>query len=334
MNTRLPKRVLICGLGSIGRRYCRLIHQFWPSIELSSLRSRSDHSKKKVGEEKYLTHCFEEINDAIAWNPNAAVIATPASFHIEQSILLAKAMIPLLIEKPVGTGLESSDLKEKLLFLSKSVPIYVGYVLRHDPCASMIRKQMLSEKLGCLMSADFYCGSWLPDWRPGQDYRDSVSALRCLGGGALLELSHELDMASWCLGNLKPITAYLRNSGILEIDVEDQACLVFLDTRGCPISIRLELCTNPSKRTISLRFTNGELIWDLIQGVVYQHEKENLSVFRVGINSDERFLRQLVSFWDLPQPGNTALCSLAEGLDILDLVVRIRKLAFDTGVAF
>jgi len=35
----LLTRVLICGLGSIGRRHLRVLRQHWPSLDIAVLRS-------------------------------------------------------------------------------------------------------------------------------------------------------------------------------------------------------------------------------------------------------------------------------------------------------
>ena len=325
MSRHLPKRVLISGLGSIGRRYCRLIQETWPSLQVAAL--RSGHGAQSV-EENNLSQCFGSIDEAVAWQPEAAIIASPASVHLEQSLQFAKRGVPLLIEKPVGTGFEESVLREQLLALTTSVPIYVGYVLRHDPCAALMRQKLASGDLGRLIAADFICGSWLPSWRSGQDYRESVSARRELGGGALLELSHELDMAQWLLGPLKPLNAFLRNSGILGIEVEDQVQLLAQNQDGSLISIRLDFCTNPARRMISLRFVHGELTWDLLEGVVSKSDVvQVVSLSRQGVTSDERFCRQLELFWQCPKPYQTTLCSLQEGFRVLDLVVQTRHLA-------
>ena len=325
MNQQIPKRVLISGLGSIGRRYCRLIKKSWPSIQLAAL--RSGHGRQGF-EENNLSQCFASIDEALAWHPEAAIVASPANFHIKQSLQLAKQGIPLLIEKPVGTGFEDRLFYDQLLALSESVPIYVGYVLRHDPCAAFVREQLAAGELKRLISVDFFCGSWLPDWRPEQDYTQSVSARRELGGGALLELSHEIDMAQWLLGPLVPLNAFLRNTGTLDVDVEDQACLLALNQDGALISIRLDFCTNPARRMSSFRFVNGELSWDLLEGTVSKSLADGaVSLYRLGSNSDERFCRQLEFFWQCPKPHQTSLCSLQEGLMILDLVVKTRSLA-------
>ena len=42
------------------------------------------------------------------------------------------------------------------------------------------------------------------NWRPKQDYHTSYSAYKNKGGGVLLDLSHELDYATWIFGSLKP----------------------------------------------------------------------------------------------------------------------------------
>ena len=49
------------------------------------------------------------------------------------------------------------------------------------------------------LSAHVSCQSWLPDWRPGRDYRESYSA-RADEGGALRDLVPELDYATALLG--------------------------------------------------------------------------------------------------------------------------------------
>ena len=89
----------------------------------------------------------------------------------------------------------------------------------HNNCFQLHQEGLI----GKLVEADFYCGSWLPDWRPNLDYRESVSSQRALGGGVLLELSHEIDMAQYLLGTFEPCSARLHQTGLLEIDVEDQA---------------------------------------------------------------------------------------------------------------
>ena len=136
---------------------------------------------------------------------------------------IGRCGIPMLIEKPLGDGKEGLNSWEELVELSHKVPIEIGYVFRHDPCTKKIKELLGAKIIGNIVEADFYCGSWLPDWREGIDYRKCVSSKRELGGGVLLELSHEIDLALNLFGRMKIEYASLKNSGLLEINVEDQA---------------------------------------------------------------------------------------------------------------
>ena len=237
-------RTLVCGLGSIGRRHVRTIMKLKPEHEIAVLRSGYGYNNN---EEKITSQTFTSMGDAIEWGPQAAIICTPATDHLTKSIQLARNNIPTLIEKPIGADLKAKQLWRELEIRAKSVPILVGYVLRHDKCAKIVRENIMSGRIGQIIEADFYCGSWLPNWRPDQDYRSCVSARQELGGGVLLELSHEIDLARWLLGSLDLDHTYLTNSGLLEINVEDQAILIGRTRKNTTVTIRINFCTNPQK---------------------------------------------------------------------------------------
>ena len=280
---------------SIGRRHFRVIRQYWPLIDIAVLRSGNGSD---CPEAELAKHVFYNFDEAAAWSPDAAIIANPAIEHLTIALKLARLGVPLLIEKPVGSGLESFEDWNKLLHLSKDIPIVVAYVLRHDPCADFVKDQLQLGVLGKLIEADFYCGSWLPDWRPGYDYRQSVSSRRDLGGGVLLELSHEIDMAHWLMGPINHDFTLLDHSDLLEISVEDKATIIGRSVDNCFVSIRLNFCTKPSRRNLSLRGSLGEIHWDLVTGIAYlSHEDSRLNTtIESSISSDYRYCLQMNHF--------------------------------------
>ena len=94
--------------------------------------------------------------------------------------------------------------------------------------------------MGEIISLEAHVGSYLPDWRPQKDYKESVSARAELGGGVLLELSHELDYIRWFFGGIDSVIAVLKNSNILGLDVEDGADLILKSSKGLHISLHLD----------------------------------------------------------------------------------------------
>ena len=72
------KRVLVCGMGSIGRRHIRILTSLYPQIEVSTL--RSGHGAI-CSEENLVTNQFYSESEALAWSPDAVLVASPAPYH-------------------------------------------------------------------------------------------------------------------------------------------------------------------------------------------------------------------------------------------------------------
>ena len=305
----IPSRILICGLGSIGRRHLRVLRQNWPLVDIAVLRSGYGSACQEL---EFASQVFFNLQDAIAWGPKAVIIATPATDHLSKALEFAKLKIPLLIEKPVGSGLESLEEWNSLLNLAKDIPVLVGYILRHDPCAVFIKDFLAKKILGKLVEADFYCGSWLPDWRLGLDYRKSVSARRNLGGGVLLELSHEIDLAQWLLGSLNLQFCTLEKSELLELDVEDKALLFGRTDDGCSVTIRLNFCTKPVRRNLTIRGASGEIHWELNNGKVTVSHEDSVfdQAFASHVSPDDRYYLQMNHFLACAMKNETPITRL------------------------
>ena len=327
---QLPNRILICGLGSIGRRHTRLLHQISPAIKVSAL--RSGNGSFSLPEVELITHHFSELETAARWNPDAAFITSPAPYHLHQALSLARHGIPLLIEKPLGTGLEPLPGWDELLTFSKHVPILVGYVLRHNPCASFIKAQLNSNYFGKVLEADLYCGSWLPDWRSGTDYRSSVSSQESMGGGALLELSHEIDLARFFFGEFTIQYSSIQQSGLLDIDVEDRVLLVGSGANCPSIAVRLNFCTKPSRRSFLIRCERAEIHWNLLTGIVTISSSDQKSeVFTSSSQLDHSFRLQSYHFFNCIFNMEPPLCTVQDGLAVIKLIQQARsRVSFTT----
>ena len=211
------ERVLIVGHGSIGKRHLRLARELLPDSDIRVLRHRDE---KSIPE--YADGIFRRMEDAVMFSPNLAVIANPATHHVNSALLLARAGAHLLIEKPLS---QSVDRVKELLDISieNGCVIAIGYNLRFLPSLQFFRNRLLEGKIGKVLSVRCETGQYLPSWRPEIDYRQSVSARQELGGGVLLELSHEFDYLRWIFGEIDWVEGVISQSGCLDIDVEDNA---------------------------------------------------------------------------------------------------------------
>ena len=315
-------RVAIIGLGSIGKRHLNVISEIRPDIEIILVRSGSG---EQCVEEKIATQVVYSIDDAIKLGIQAAIVSTPATFHISQSIELAKRNIHMLIEKPLSINLERLTELQKVI-ISNSLVAMVGYVLRYDPGAIMFKNWIENKITGKIINARIECGSYLPDWRPNQDYRKAVSAISGLGGGVMLELSHEIDYLNWFFGKPIDVQAKITNSKELDIDVEDQAEMFFTASEGFPISLQLDFNRRFPKRQCTVLTSNEELTWNAIKKkltlkafnkseISFEYENETESIYNL----------QLKKFIDCIENTNKPIVTIQDGIDVMQLIEAARK---------
>jgi predicted dehydrogenase len=318
----------IIGLGSIGRRHLRLISEIRPDIKIIAV--RSGHGER-CDEEKMAAKTVYSIGEAVDEGVQAAIISSPATLHLKQSLELAKNGIHLLIEKPIS---HTSDMTGELLKIvnNNNITVMVGYVLRYEPGAIKFKNWLSSKMTGKILHVRIECGSYLPDWRPEQNYKETVSALSELGGGVLLELSHEIDYLHWFFGKPIDVQAQVRNSETLDISVEDQVDLLITNEEGFLISVQLDFNRRYTKRSCSVITTEGELIWDAVKkNVVWKCVGEEQSKYTYNNERDSIYRKQLKIFFDCIENNNDPIVTIEDGINVINLIDAVRK-ASEKGV--
>ena len=315
-------RLAIIGLGSIGRRHLRLISEIRPDIKIIAV--RSGHGER-CDEEKMAAKTVYSIGEAVDEGVQAAIISSPATLHLKQSLELAKNGIHLLIEKPISHT--SDRVKELLKIVNENrITIMVGYVLRYDLGAIKFKNWLDNKIKGKILHARIECGSYLPDWRPDQDYRKTVSALSELGGGVLLELSHEIDYLYWFFGKPKDVQAQIRNSGTLDINVEDQVDLLMTSEQGYCISVQIDFNRRHVERKCKVLTTEGELIWDAVNKNV-TWKGVNKEQFKYEYNNERNsiYRKQLEVFFDCIENDNDPIVTVKDGFNVISLIDAVRN---------
>jgi len=318
----LINKIAIIGLGSIGSRYLRVLNSTFTDIKIIIV--RSGKGSRNV-DEKLANDVVYSIEESIKLGVQAAIIASPASEHLEQAIKLTKAGVHVLIEKPLSVSLNGTQELIKIVNKNKVIAL-VGYVLRYDPGAKAFKNYIDSNLIGNILSVKINCSSFLPDWRPGKDYKKSVSALKDLGGGVLLELSHELDYMSWFFGEMESAYGLLYNSKSLDIDVEESADLIFKSHLGYPISVHLDFNSRFSSRKCVVNGSKGILSWDAIEKTVLcklMGQEDKIEKF--NFERDHLFIKQINHFINCINKKTLPLVSIYDAINTLELIEASRK---------
>lgn len=326
-------RILIVGLGSIGQRHLRLARELLPTADIRVLRHQSASAVPETA-----NGCFFSIEEAIAFAPQIAVIASPASVHIATARALAKAGVHLLVEKPLSASLDGVT-----QFLEtcreQGTVLLTGYNLRFLPSLQRFRDLLGERVIGRVLSVRCEIGQYLPSWRPDSDYRQGVSARRELGGGALLELSHELDYLRWIFGDVCWVKATLSRQSSLELDVEDTAHLTLgfvpaSDGHQLIGTVNLDFIRHDTTRLCTAIGEKGTLRWNGLTGVVEQFEageKEWRELFRHQHQRDDSYLAEWENFIACVSEHKSPLITGEDGFKVLQIIDAARH-ASESGI--
>jgi len=319
--------VALVGLGSIGRRHLRLLRDLRPDLSITLV--RSGHGGE-YPEEALASKCVSTIEESIAEGAQAAIIATPANLHFQQSMLFIEAGVHILVEKPLSL---STDGIQRLIDSSSRNRIkgLVGYVLRYDPAAQYFKNCLQNPIIGRIIHVDIVCGSFLPEWRPQQDYRKTVSALPELGGGVLYELSHELDYLHWFFGKPIEVQARLVKSGTLGIDVEDSVDLMLVYSGDVTLSVHLDFNRRIPTRCCIVQTTEGELHWNVLsKKVIWQTPGKSPKIETFENDRDHLYRSQIKHFLTCVEMDVSPIVNLTDGAAVLYLIEAVQK-AHKTG---
>lgn len=287
-------KALVVGYGSIGSRHARLLRELGCNTAVLSRRNVD------------FPVVFSDIALALtAHQPEYLVLANPTNQHHQT------------LEALASSGYRGRVLVEKPLFEAlKRVPnndfhsLAVAYNLRFHPLLQRLHGLLAGEKV---LSAQAYVGQYLPDWRPGTDYRDSYSARASEGGGALRDLSHELDYLGWLFGTWSSVTALGGHFSELEIDSDDLFVLL-MRTERCPaISVQVSYLDRVVRRRVAINTERLAIEADLVAGLLTVNGESEL--FSVERDYTYREMHRAA----LSGRSGT-LCTLAEGWATLQLI--------------
>ena len=263
-----PRKLLVAGSGSIGVRHLANLRRLCPLATIAML-SRSDSAIQHF-DKRGADFLFTSIDQAVDFSPVAAVIANPASHHIPISLKLAESGCHLLVEKPLSDSMESVDLLISKC-QAKQLTLMVGYCLRFLPSLQAVVDLVRDGRVGRVLHIMSEIGQYLPDWRPGTDYRDGVTARSFLGGGAVLELSHEIDIMRWIGGSVSHVVASMGRVSDLELDVEDCADILIRFASGSHGLIHQDLLQRIPIRRTRIVGAEGTVCWDGVSDVASLH---------------------------------------------------------------
>ena len=305
-------QIAFVGMGSIGKRHlnnvCQLITTQGNtcSIDLyrSSITRELPEDVEALVSNQYL--CSQEVQREY----DMVFITNPTSLHLDTAIKFRPFTKAFFIEKPVFS---LSEVEENVITLLDEIPSYVACPLRYNPVLQYVKQNVELEKV---ISVRAISSSYLPDWRPGQDYRETYSAHTELGGGVDIDLIHEWDYLTWIFGMPTKCLGIAGRFSNLEINSNDTALYVAKNDK-LTYELHLDYFGRKIQRTLDI-FTQDETIQCDIVGGTISYLKEGRTI---DFNSERNAFQmaEIQHFFDIAEGKMVNDSSVKHGVEVLKL---------------
>ena len=269
--------VLVIGAGSIGRRHTENLGTLGARVTLIPWREFSAQALAVL---------------LAQGDVQGVVIATATQIRLELIAVCAAADVPFYVEKPLA--FTSAELA---LIATAAAPVahrsMVGFMMRYHPAFRHLARADLSDTYRFGFEIGHDVTQWRQNWRFSESY-----AAEATGGGVLLDLCHELDMAACLFPGLTLTSA--DSLGHLAYPGVDMASQIRLTARGAVGGVAMDYLAPELIRHIALRGTETLYEFDLANGR-YEICGRGAAILEFPFNRNDMFLEAMADFLALMQ---------------------------------
>jgi len=318
--------VLIIGYGSVGKRHAKNMAILGITcfvIEPNITRLYEANNEGYFGYTSLDQIDYTQEFDAV-------LVCSPPVYHVDQTIWALKLGKKVFLEKPIGINFEQC----KSLLKYDYKKIFIGYTYRWNPQFIMLKKDIEIGVVGKLHYANFVIGMNLEDWHPWENYQDFFMSSLELGGGALLDESHFIELVIDLFGLPEKITSIQSKISSLEIETDDYVFAQF-QYKNLVVDIKLDLFKRPHESYIQVYGENGSIFCDFIKKANVTTTNKSYtdstpSLCQFDYERNDLFVSMIKDFIHfVNSESELARVPISRGLDVMLVIDKIRKASQD-----
>ncbi len=300
-------KVLFIGIGSIAKRHIRNLQYVCSErgIEVCIDAFRRNYEKTDG-----INAVYTAVDD-LPSDYDVIFITNPTECHLASFKVFYNKGRHFFIEKPV-VSVEQIQEARKLLLRKESI-YYVACPLRYNSVIQWLKHNVDPADV---ISVRSISSSYLPDWRPNQDYRNTYSAHKALGGGVSIDLIHEWDYLTYLFGWPREVKCMIGKKSGLQIDSEDYAVYI-ADYDNIIVELHLDYFGRKNIREIQLICKEDTIVGDIVnQSIHFLKSGEQISFDE---DRDDYQRRELMFFLDMVTGKKEHENGYMHGLKVLEL---------------
>ena len=300
-------KVCFVGIGSIAKRHIKNLHEV---CQERGVALTIDSFRRRAIEFEGVDAVYCDFID-VPSDYDIIFITNPTAFHLASLIQFRNKGHHFFIEKPVVSLSQLDSAKD---FKTKNDSIYyVAAPLRYNSVIQWIKNHIEPSDV---ISVRSISSSYLPDWRPNQDYRYTYSAHKDMGGGVSIDLIHEWDYLTFLFGWPEKVHSLIGKKSDLEIDSDDFAVYI-AEYHDKFLELHLDYFGKTTIREIQLFTKEDTIIGDIINNRLVFMKSGEIIDFRE--QRDDFQKRELIYFLDMMDGKLEIEDGYHHGIELLEL---------------
>ncbi len=312
-------RTTLLGCGSIGRRHIQNLLSLGYTDLIAF--DPSTEARQKV-EQDFGISTVAALDEAWQQRPEVVFVNAPPDTHIELALKAARLGCHLFIEKPLAHSLQGIDALEAEIKERQLVNM-VACNMRFHPGPAQVKQLLEANVSGEIIAARLQFSSYLPRWRPWQDYRQSYTATT----GAILDCIHEIDLALWYFGAAKVLASARLPAKSIGLEIDGLAEILLQHDSGVLTNIHLSFVQHDYYRTCQIIGSEGTIYWDFNdkQVKVYGNDGTLSQIFTQPEDwqLNQMYIDEVDHFMQAVRQGQETMNPIFGGIEAL-------KIALDT----
>ncbi len=323
-------RVIVIGLGSMGRRRIRLLKQYDGTIEICGIDISGE--RRAQAEKEYGIDTLESLDKVEANGFDCAFISTSPLSHNELiHKCLQKNMHVFteinLVNDGYADNMALASERGRVLFLSST------FLYREE--INYIRRMVQESK--CPVSYTYHIGQYLPDWHPWENYKDYFVGDRRTNGCREI-FAIELPWLLHTFGDVKEFHAMKGKNTNLSINYPDSYVVILEHDGGIRGSLAIDVVSRKAVRNLEVFSEDLYLEWhgtpDSLSYYDYKQRKEvpvrlyQKAEHAAGYGSfiiENSYLHEIEAFFAQVEKGIVPIYDFEKDIATLALIDEIER---------
>lgn len=282
-------RILVIGLGSMGKRRIRLLKQYNPMLKIIGVDTNLARVQDVSQQQGII--CTDSVEATLNYGKAdcAFICTSPLSHYTIIEDLLKKGMNIFSEINLVDTGYKNlinlARQQGKILFLSST------FLYRKD--IQYIVQRVQGERVNYI----YHTGQFLPDWHPWENYKDFFVAEKQTNGCREI-MAIEFPWLIRCFGKINNIYTIKGNMSLLEINYCDNYLLTIEHENGNCGIVAIDIVSRLARRTLEVFGENRQLFWEGTPSSLREFDVDTKQMSHIttynSITKDERYCENII----------------------------------------